>query len=215
VTQVRVWAEVQTSRAGTILVIINFVTLHLNYFANRVIHRARMAVKVVFTNTLVSQEVAIWGDRQVVLFQEAIQFIDWTLRWVTEQVLHKQNHWFDREAFLKHSDHASCQRIVQFATFPEQLLTFNGDVALTKGQDDFLRLDDVFDSFPVASFDCVKHSLVCDVGFGDRVWLIADHDSDVVALNQVWIGHSVSFRLVDELLLYIRWSCSSIVFRQD
>ena len=191
VTKVVKRTEVQTSRTSAILVVVHFVTWHLYNLTHRVIHGARVAVEVVVANFLVSKEVTIWSDRQVALFQEVVQFVNRTLRWVGVQILHEVDHRFNWETLLKHSDHASSHSVVKRFALPEQIFTLDRHVALTVAQYDFLRLDDILNQIPVASFDSVENFLIGNMSFGDGVALVTNYHDDVVTLNQKWVSHDI------------------------
>ena len=153
-----------------------------------------MAVKVVATHLLVRQEMTIGCDRQIALLQKAVKLLDTSLAWIAHEIFHEQNHRLNREALLKHLDHANSQAAVQFAALPHQRFTVDCDVALAIVQHDLLRFDCVFDSIPITSLDSVQDLLIGDVRSADGMRLVANYDNDICTLNDIRITHFLSFK---------------------
>ena len=177
-----------------ILVVVHFVAFHFQNLTDRVIHRAAMAVKVVATHLLVRQEMTIGCDRQIALFQKAVKLLDTPLARIAHKIFHEQNHRLNREALLKHLDHANCQTAIELLALPEQGFTFDTDVALAVRQHDLLRFDCVFDSIPITSLDSVQDLLIGDVRSADGMRLVANYDNDICTLNDIRITHFLSFK---------------------
>ena len=143
----------------------------------------------------------IWCNRQVVLFQETVQFGDSTFARILIQVLHKTYHRFNRKTILQHSNHTSCQTGVQHFAFPEQSLALDRYVALTVVQYYFLRFNDIFNCVPVVGFNSLEYLVIGNVSFADSVRFISNDDNNIAALDQIGEAHLKTFQVI------VKWMC--------
>ena len=148
-----------------------------------------MDIKVVIANFLICKEVTVWCNWKIVLFQETIQLLHTSVTWVLHQVLHELNHGFNRKAILQHIDHSSSKRTVEFFILPEQLFALNAYIALTIVQNYFLRINDIFYSFPITFLDSFQHLIVSNVCLTDSVRCATNNYGNIITLNQIRERH--------------------------
>jgi hypothetical protein len=150
-------AEVESRRASAILVLIDSVARHFTYLANRVVECSRVNVFVIGTNILEGEEVSILCDREFSCFQEVIEFIDCSLRWIIHEVLEEVEKWFMGQTITHEIQNTLCERVVNDLSMIVNRTILDLDIgSIEIGINLLTDIDDVDESIPILLADCFK-----------------------------------------------------------
>jgi len=205
--------EVQTSRTSLVGVIHHLITRHLTGGADAVVKLATVLILVILVHILVSKEVPIVSDGEIVTLKEPIQFTDCPTGRVHHQVLKELDHGIDIETITYHGHDATGQRVVQLTAVMVDDTTLNVDLTLTKVVDGLGSVGNLHRLFIVAGFEVINYPLVTDMVLGYDKGLTIGDDGDLTLGDEVIVNHSFTpCSMIYDFILMYSAVCSQLVF---